>query len=88
MADQVWGGYEDALLAQEAIRTIDAHDTSRPLFLFWAPHIVHAPLQVPQVYIDKFDFMEKTDKPQHQRQIYHAMVNFAAPMRIIFAFLL
>jgi arylsulfatase A-like enzyme len=38
---------------------------------------VHTPLQVPQHFLDKFAFMEETDKPTHNRQIYHAMVNFA-----------
>ena len=42
-----------------------------------APHIVHTPLQVPQHFLDKFAFMEQTDKPTHNRQIYHSMVNFA-----------
>ena len=38
---------------------------------------MHTPLQVPQHFLDKFAFMEETDKPTHNRQIYHAMVNFA-----------
>lgn len=75
-ADVDWGGYEDALLAQEAIATIEAHDTSRPLFLFWAPHAVHTPLQVPQKYVDRFHFMQPTDKPGHERQLYSATVAF------------
>jgi arylsulfatase B len=53
------------------LQTIAAHDPSTPLFLFWAPHIVHAPLQVPQFYLDKFSFID--DSP---RQHYMAMVNF------------
>lgn len=32
---------------------------------------------MPQHFLDKFAFMEETDKPTHNRQIYHAMVNFA-----------
>ena len=56
---------------------VEQHDPDTPLFLFWAPHIVHTPLQVPQAFIDKFAFMAPTDKPSHQRQVYHAMVNFA-----------
>ena len=41
---------------------------------------MHAPLQVPQAFIDKFAFMVDTDKPKHERQLYHAMVNYADTM--------
>ena len=44
------------------LHTIEEHDPTEPLFLFWAPHIVHSPLQVPQQYIDKFDMIHATDK--------------------------
>ena len=74
--DAVWGGYEDALLAQQAVATVESHDTTRPLFLFWAPHAVHTPLQVPQLYVDRFAFVNATDKPAHQRQLYAATVAF------------
>ena len=70
-------GYEDSLLEQQVLRTISAHDAATPLFLFWAPHIVHTPLQLPDEYMDQFDFIAPTDKPTHQRQLYHAMVKFA-----------
>jgi arylsulfatase B len=30
----------------------------KPLFLQYAPHVAHCPLQVPQEYLDKFDFMD------------------------------
>jgi len=35
---------------------------SPPLFLFWAPHLVHTPLQVPEPYLSMFNFMQPTDK--------------------------
>lgn len=41
--------YEDALLTQHVVSTIAAHDPSTPLFMFWAPHAVHEPLECPQV---------------------------------------
>jgi arylsulfatase I/J len=78
--DHWWGGYEDSIFEQHVLQLVEAHDSATPLFLFWAPHIVHAPLQVPQAFIDKFAFMAPTDKPEHQRQYYHAMVNFADTM--------
>ena len=74
--DAVWGGYEDALLAQQAVAAVEAHDATQPLFLFWAPHAVHTPLQVPQQYVDRFAFVAASDKPAHERQLYSATVAF------------
>jgi hypothetical protein len=72
-----YDGYEDALFEEQLLGTIAAHDKDVPLFAFWAPHIVHAPLEVPEDYFRKFDFINTTDRDQHSRQLYHAMVNFA-----------
>jgi len=46
--DHWWGGYEDSIFEQGVLNVVAAHDAATPLFLFWAPHIVHTPLQVPQ----------------------------------------
>ena len=78
--DAWYGGYEDSLLEQQVLQTIAEHDAAEPLFLFWAPHIVHTPLQLPDSYMEQFDFIAPTDKPTHQRQRYHAMVHFADAM--------
>ena len=69
------------------MEVVENHPPSSPLFLFWAPHIVHTPLQVPQHFLDKFAFMEETDKPTHNRQIYHSMVrqhNTQCPLWAVF----
>jgi len=55
---------------------VTQHDPADRLFLFWAPHIVHAPLEVPSDFFLKFR-MVQDDKPSQSRQKYHAMVNFA-----------
>jgi hypothetical protein len=66
------------LFEQRVLEVVATHtDPDRPLFLFWAPHIAHAPLQAPQPYIDYFNFIAQTDKAEHERQHYHAMVKFA-----------
>jgi hypothetical protein len=44
-------------------------------------HIVHTPLQVPEPWLKKFDFMQASDKDTHERQIYHSMVHFADAVR-------
>ncbi len=43
-------GYSTHLIAHEAVRRIEAHDRSRPLFLYVAFNAVHAPHQVPEKY--------------------------------------
>eukprot|EP01050_Picozoa_sp_SAG11_P023800 SAG11_NODE_4894_length_1731_cov_3.501838_3_plen_83_part_00 len=48
------GGYEDALFETDVMNAIEAHHARQaaveaaaaPLFVFWAPHIAHSPLQV------------------------------------------
>lgn len=50
--------YEEFIFIQRMQNIIDSHDPSDPLFLFYAPHIAHCPLQVPQNYLDRLDFIE------------------------------
>ena len=38
---------------------------------------LQGPLQVPNEFYQKFSYVEETDKPTHERQTYHAMVDFA-----------
>ena len=50
--------YEEFIFLKRMQQIIRNHDPADPLFLFYAPHVAHCPLQVPQSYLDKFDFME------------------------------
>jgi arylsulfatase A-like enzyme len=53
--------YEEFIFRRRMLTIIDDHAAIRPqdpLFLFYAPHVAHCPLQVPQSYLDQFDFME------------------------------
>jgi arylsulfatase A-like enzyme len=43
-------GYSTHLLAREAVRLVERHDVSRPLFLYIPFNAVHAPHQVPEKY--------------------------------------
>ena len=63
--------YEEGLFKERLLKIVNDHDTSTPLFLYYAPHIVHKPLEVPDSYTSKFSFIDDID-----RQIYHAMVNY------------
>ena len=63
--------YEEALFAERILQVVKNHDASTPLFLYYAPHIVHAPYEVPERYLEKFSFIDY--KP---RQTYAAMVKY------------
>jgi len=50
--------YEEQLFKDRALAVIREHDTSKadsPLFLFYAFHLLHSPLQVPEAYLQKID---------------------------------
>eukprot|EP00448_Togula_jolla_P019505 CAMPEP_0170588842 /NCGR_PEP_ID=MMETSP0224-20130122/11046_1 /TAXON_ID=285029 /ORGANISM="Togula jolla, Strain CCCM 725" /LENGTH=587 /DNA_ID=CAMNT_0010912587 /DNA_START=75 /DNA_END=1838 /DNA_ORIENTATION=+ len=49
--------YQEFKFRDRIHEIIDNHDTKNPLFLFYAPHVAHCPLQVPKQYLDKFSFM-------------------------------
>lgn len=58
--------YEEFIFLQCLLEIIDNHNTDDinnddPLFLFYAPHIAHCPLQVPKEYLDQFDFITTND---------------------------
>lgn len=69
--DNGTGEYEETMFYRHLMDVVANHDTNTPLFLYYAPHLVHSPLQVPTFYFDKFDFIDNED-----RQYYHAMVNY------------
>jgi hypothetical protein len=46
--------YEEELFEARSRRIILAHDVSSPLFLYHAFHLVHEPLQVPEVWLTAF----------------------------------
>lgn len=52
-AAAVGNRYEEVIFAERAADVIRAHPAGQPLFLFYAFHLVHAPLEVPQPYIDR-----------------------------------
>ena len=63
--------YEEHLFEEHLMQVVNNHDPSTPLFLYYAPHIAHIPLQVPDKYLNLFSFIDDYD-----RQYYHAMVNY------------
>ena len=63
-------GYYTDLIGNEAVRIIDHHDTSKPLFLYVASLAPHAPYQAPKEDVDAYkDLLGDT-----HRHIYAAMI--------------
>lgn len=62
-------GYSTNLIAQEAVRVIEQHDRSRPLFLYVAFNAPHAPLQAPPEYLERYAGIAN-----ERRRAYAAMV--------------
>mmetsp|Transcript_102143 Transcript_102143/g.264492 ORF Transcript_102143/g.264492 Transcript_102143/m.264492 type:complete len:552 (-) Transcript_102143:228-1883(-) len=61
--------YLDELFASRVFKAIDSHNPAKPFFIFWAPHIVHIPYQLPEDALKPFAFIDDTG-----RRFYHAMV--------------
>lgn len=61
------GTFSGFLYSKEAERVIMAHNTSTPLFMYLAWHLVHSPLEAPEQYWDP-----KCADDEH-RQLEHAM---------------
>jgi len=47
-------GYSTQLLGDDAVKLIDGHDTSRPLFLYLAFNAPHTPYQAPVEYLARY----------------------------------
>jgi len=47
-------GYDTQLFGADAVRVIDTHDKSAPLFLYLAFTAPHTPYQAPQDYLDRY----------------------------------
>jgi len=63
--------YVDDLFTAFAVETVKNHDPSQPMFLFFAPHAVHDPLEVPAAQLAKFSFINDS-----RRASYAAMANY------------
>jgi arylsulfatase A-like enzyme len=62
-------GYTTQLIGNEAVKLIEKHDASTPLYLYLTFNAPHTPYQAPQEYIDRYkDIQDPT------RRIYAGMV--------------
>ncbi len=62
-------GYTTTLLGNDAVRLIENHDRSTPLYLYLTFNAPHTPYQAPQEYIDRYKHIEEPT-----RRVYAAMV--------------
>lgn len=62
-------GYVTTLLGKDAVRYVEKHDTSKPLFMYLAFTAPHTPFQAPQEYIDRFKSIADPN-----RRTYAAMI--------------
>ena len=65
--DCIW---EDDRLQARLLSTIDAHDPTTPLFLFWSAHTVHEPYEVPDADLARFAHIDVK-----VRKFYASMVS-------------
>lgn len=69
--DPAWdlhGQYSTDIFTKEAVKLIENHNATRPMFLYIAHTAVHSgnpynPLPAPEQYVAKFDFI-----PDHNRR--------------------
>ena len=57
--------YEEELFSSHLLRAVQnysASGTADPLFLMYAPHLVHSPYQIPANWLAKFDFIKEKGK--------------------------
>src|SRR5262245_24954846 len=47
-------GYSTTLLGNEAVKVVNAHDTSKPLYLYLSFNAVHTPYQATPEYLDRY----------------------------------
>ena len=59
-----------SFFSQRVEKILQEHDSSQPLFMYMAFQNVHAPIQAPEGYIDKYDFI--TNK---MRRVHAAMAD-------------
>jgi len=56
------GQYSTHLYVKEAERIVAEHNSSKPLFLYMAFENVHDPIQAPEEYLNKYNFIKDRDR--------------------------
>ncbi|XP_065199150.1 arylsulfatase B-like [Sycon ciliatum] len=64
-------GYEEGMFKRHVLEVIRNHSIDSPLFIYYAAHIAHTPLEVTQKYLDEYSFIDN-----EVRRSYHAMIAY------------
>lgn len=56
--------------SQQVKKVLQDHNSSQPLFMYMAFQNVHAPIQAPEKYIEKYEFIEN-----RMRRVHAAMAD-------------
>jgi arylsulfatase A-like enzyme len=62
-------GYDSTLFGAEAVRVIEGHDASQPMFLSLAFTAPHTPYQAPQEYLDRYSHIADKNRRAYAAQI-------------------
>jgi len=69
--------YEEEFFLKHSLDVINNHNPDEsPLFLFHSAHLLHTPLQIPEVWLRNFTFMEIKGKSDFFRRQYAAMTQY------------
>ncbi len=63
-------GFDNSLFGDEAVRVVERHDPSAPLFLYLAFTAPHTPFQAPEAYLDRYRHIA-----DENRRAYAAMIS-------------
>ena len=66
------GTYEELIMARAAAALLANHPVQQPLFVYYAFHAVHSPLELPPGWDDRMAFITDSTTRRH----YHTLVSF------------
>lgn len=68
--------YEEEFFLEHSLDFIKNHDPKDPMFLFHSSHLLHTPLQIPEVWLKNFTDMKIRGKSDFLRRQYNAMTQY------------
>mmetsp|Transcript_31566 Transcript_31566/g.75636 ORF Transcript_31566/g.75636 Transcript_31566/m.75636 type:complete len:642 (+) Transcript_31566:51-1976(+) len=71
--------YEEHVFKTRALEIIENHETAEPLFLMYAFHLLHTPLEIPESYLELVDAMVSAAGghfDSNNRRLYAAMTYY------------